>query len=89
MVTFFQLVSALPPPPGQTSNFDNPESLAKWNVVCVAVCLSITTTLFALRTYARMVIIKERLLEDCNSYSPHYRLFATADTSQTCAAQPG
>lgn len=56
---------ALKPPDGQTSNFDNPQSLLKWDAVAVSVCLSITTILFLLRVYVRAWIKKTWVLEDC------------------------
>ena len=59
---------ALPPPPGQSPNFANPESLLKWNTLCVSVCLSITTTVFFLRAYTRIAIKREWILEDCKSF---------------------
>ena len=58
---------ALPPPHGQSPNFANPESLSKWNTLCVSVCLSITTIAFSLRTYVRIAIKREWVVEDCKS----------------------
>lgn len=59
--------SALPPPDGQASNFDHPESLRKWNAVTVAVCLSIVTVLFVLRFYVRLFLKREWVFEDSKS----------------------
>lgn len=56
---------ALPPPSGQTSNFVDPESLWKWDVVAVTTCLFITTIVFSLRTYVRLGVKREWILEDC------------------------
>lgn len=58
------LIPALPPPPGQVSNFVNPESLWKWNVMTTTLCLFFVTVTFALRTYARLCVRREWLLED-------------------------
>ncbi|PGG99029.1 hypothetical protein AJ80_09419 [Polytolypa hystricis UAMH7299] len=47
----------LNPPPGITSNFENPErSLNQWNIVTQALCISLTTVFFALRMYTRKCI---------------------------------
>lgn len=62
---------ALPPPPGRLSNFENPESLLKWDILCVTICLSIATVVFVLRTWVRAVVSKQWILEDymcCISY---------------------
>ncbi|KAI4232872.1 MAG: hypothetical protein L6R40_007276 [Gallowayella cf. fulva] len=55
---------ALPPPPGRQPNFLHPDSLARWNVVCVSACLSITTLLFLLRSGVRLIIKRSWILED-------------------------
>ncbi|MCJ1423886.1 hypothetical protein MMC29_001771 [Sticta canariensis] len=59
-----QPTPALPPPPGQTSNFVNPDSLSKWTILCVTVCLSVTGIVFVLRTYVRVVAKRTWILED-------------------------
>lgn len=67
--TSFEIMEpALQPPHGQTPNFTNPDSLSKWNTLCVSVCLSITTTVFFLRAYTRIAIKREWILEDCESF---------------------
>ncbi|KAL6714542.1 hypothetical protein ACLMJK_007967 [Lecanora helva] len=55
---------AIPPPPGVTPDFETPQSLEKWNAVCVAVSLSICSTLFFLRCFVRLYIKREWRLED-------------------------
>lgn len=60
-------VVALPPPPGQVSNLIDPKSLATWNLVCVLVCLITTTTVLFLRSYVRLWMKREWILEDCES----------------------
>lgn len=64
-----RLTPALPPPPGQTSHFADPVSILKWGILRTAVCLSITTTVFLLRAWARTIISKQWILEDCKFFS--------------------
>ena len=59
---------ALAPPPGQVSNFINPKSLEKWNLVCVLVCLITTIIVLVLRTYVRLWMKRQWQLEDCERY---------------------
>jgi hypothetical protein len=59
------LTPALPPPPGQVSNFVNPESLWKWNIVTTTLCLFFVTLSFVLRSYVRAFIKREWRVEDC------------------------
>lgn len=61
-------VVALPAPPGQVSNLINPKSFASWNLVCVAICLVTTTTVFLLRSYVRLWIKRQWILEDCECF---------------------
>lgn len=56
---------ALPPPPGQASNLTNPTSFADWDLVCVVICLVTTTTVLILRSYVRLWIKRQWILEDC------------------------
>lgn len=59
----------IPPPPGVTPNFTNPESRA-WTVyVTSAVCLALTFILFAARMYSKFFVVKKRSIDDCK-YSP-------------------
>lgn len=64
-----QPTAAMDPPPGQTSNFDNPESLENWFILCVVTSISFTTILFFLRTYVRLVIKKQWILEDSKFFT--------------------
>jgi hypothetical protein len=65
------LTPALPPPPGQVSNYVNPDSLWKWNVLTTTLCLFFVTVAFALRTYVRGIIKRDWLFEDCK-YCSYY-----------------
>lgn len=62
-------VPAIKPPQGQLPNLVDPISLKNWNTVCVSVCLSISTIVFALRTYVRIYIKRQWILEDCECSS--------------------
>jgi hypothetical protein len=55
---------ALPPPPGQTSNFENPDSLAPRNNVAISIAIPLITILFILRVYSRVGIQKTWTIED-------------------------
>ena len=70
---------ALPPPKGIQSNFDDPETLKKWNNICISVCLSITTILFFLRNYVRLGIKREWTIEDCSFLSFTHKYVYVAD----------
>ena len=59
---------ALEPPSGHVSNFVNPKSLEKWNLVCVLVCLITTFTVLVLRTYVRLWMKRQWHLEDCEYF---------------------
>lgn len=83
-----KLVPALPPPPGHTSNFVNPESLYKWNVLCVTMCLVFTTLVFVPRTYVRLAIKREWILEDC-TFSLAVFIANLVDLVQICAVSRG
>lgn len=64
---------ALPPPPGETPNFVNPETLLKWEILTICLCLISTTIVFVLRTYVRISIKRSWILEDCkHSFSLDY-----------------
>ena len=62
-------VVALPPPLGQVSNLVDPKSFADWNIVGVVVCLATTTTILFLRSYVRLWIKRQWILEDCDYFS--------------------
>ncbi|KAI1371992.1 hypothetical protein F4677DRAFT_433680 [Hypoxylon crocopeplum] len=55
---------ALPPPPGETSNFENPPSLAQANNIAMGVAIPLTTIFFFLRVYVRIWIKRAWTLED-------------------------
>ena len=85
MTSFSNPTPALPPPSGQTSNFVNPESLLKWCVLCVSVCLAVTTLVFFLRMYVRVAVKREWILEDCKFLlCLHYRSFFSLLADMCC-----
>ena len=56
---------ALSPPPGVTSNFVNPESLTPQMNVAMGVAIPLVTVFFGLRAYARLVVRRVWIFEDC------------------------
>lgn len=62
-------IPAYPPPPGVTSNFKNPVSLAKTLVVVNVVFLSLMTIFVGLRIYTKHCIARKLGWDDCGCYS--------------------
>lgn len=60
-------IPAMPPPHGETSNFNHPDSLLSWDVIVISLCLSVTTILFLLRVYVRVFRKREWVSEDRES----------------------
>ena len=56
---------ALPPPPGVTSNFKNPPTLIRQNDIAMGISIPLVTIFFGLRSYARIVIKRTWITEDC------------------------
>jgi hypothetical protein len=63
---------AIAPPPGVLPNFVDPDTLWRWDVLCMTVCLFFTTVPFVLRCYVRMFIKREWVLEDCEYFRNCY-----------------
>ena len=59
------LTPVLSPPPGKPADFVDPDTLWKWNVLCQTACLSLSGTMFMLRTYVRWWVKRVWILEDC------------------------
>lgn len=59
------IVGGLPPPPGVHPNFVHPYSLQKYNIVCQAVCLPISTIFVLARMYTKTRILPPLGAEDC------------------------
>jgi len=55
---------AISPPAGHVAFGKNDDTLWRWNVLCVTVCLTITTLLFILRFYVRAFVKREWFWED-------------------------
>ncbi|MCJ1424105.1 hypothetical protein MMC29_001992 [Sticta canariensis] len=62
------IIGGLPPPPGVTPNFVNPESLHSEWVLMMSMCLAFTTIFVGLRLYTKLVIIKSHGWEDYTSF---------------------
>lgn len=64
-------VGAIPPPPGVTPNFENPEDvLYTINLVSQILSMVIITVFLALRVYVKMRVAPPFLLDDCESLRP-------------------
>ena len=44
-----------------------------WDIVCITVCLVFTTVFFILRTYVRLGVHKQWILEDCRYSLQNYQ----------------
>lgn len=56
---------AMAPPPGVVPNFENPESLRKWWILMMCMCMSFSTIFILLRLYTKLILIKSHAWEDC------------------------
>ena len=70
------LKPALKPPPGVESNFANPESLKSKNDIAMAVSITLTTILYFMRCYARIIIKKQWIVEDCENVISPYLVYS-------------
>ncbi|KAM0128503.1 hypothetical protein ACHAO1_008968 [Botrytis cinerea] len=59
---------ALPPPSGVTPNFVSPPSIARYNILCQAVCVPVVTLFVILRLYTRVFIHGKTTGDDLNHY---------------------
>lgn len=57
----------LPPPAGVSPNFQSPESRAYAVYIVASICLPLVVTFSGLRIYAKLVIMRKRTLDDCES----------------------
>lgn len=64
-------ISAMPPPPGVTSNFEDPVTLGPiWRAtICVSVALAVVS--LALRLYTRLYVTRSIGADDCRTLSEH------------------
>ncbi|KAM0795178.1 hypothetical protein BDR22DRAFT_894428 [Usnea florida] len=60
--------SAIPPPPGLTSNYVNPPSKAVWGTVTTSVCLTVATLLVAMRMYTKFKVLKNIGWDDYTTF---------------------
>jgi hypothetical protein len=62
---------AVPPPPGETSDIQNPkDALHTLNIAIMIVVLCLTTPLFTLRMYVRSILLRNMGTEECKSHLP-------------------
>ena len=59
---------ALEPPPGVSSNFNNPNSLRPFQVATASVCVARATLVIAARFCTKYVTSKRLQLEECTVY---------------------
>ncbi|KAH8594969.1 putative integral membrane protein PTH11 [Bisporella sp. PMI_857] len=57
-------MSAMPPPLGIESNFDNPPSLHAWTLGVGITCMALMTLAVSIRTYTKAVILRDMKHED-------------------------
>ena len=60
-------VAALPPPPGTTSNFADPEYIGTRLVVTAIVCPALAIPVLLLRLYTKRFLSARLHLEDCKT----------------------
>lgn len=60
-------IPSLPPPPGVTSNFKNPESKGYESIITTTICLSLMTPVFVLRLYSKAFVTRSLGWDDCKS----------------------
>lgn len=56
--------AALPPPQGQTSNFENPPNNNDLALKVCVLCLTVSSILLLVRSYTRIVVLKIFRVED-------------------------
>ena len=57
--------AVIPAPSGEVTDFDAPNELWKWNVLCQAMSLGVPGIMFLLRLYVRIWVKRVWILEDC------------------------
>ncbi|KAF6239004.1 hypothetical protein HO173_002876 [Letharia columbiana] len=66
----------LPPPPGQMSNFENPETRAPAIIIICSTCIALMWPIFLLRIYAKVWISHAFGWDDGQSTGPRGWIFA-------------
>jgi len=62
------IIGALPPPPGITPNFENPESIAYRVIIVAVIGPLLTIPICALRLYTKRNFLRAVGLDDCGSF---------------------
>ena len=57
--------AAVPAPSGESTDFNAPNELWQWNILCQSLCLGIPGILWMLRLYVRVWIKRVWIFEDC------------------------
>jgi hypothetical protein len=74
-------VSAIPPPPGVKPNIVDPKGQLDANTALHTICLTLVTSVVAIRLYTRIAITKASLgLDDCNVHKVFSILIFTDKT---------
>ena len=60
-----QITPAMPPPPGKTSNFVNPEYQGTKFIVVNCIFLPMAVVALAVRTWTRVFIVRNFRSDDC------------------------
>lgn len=80
---------ALPPPPGTTSNFDNPATLKGSMDIAMGVAIPLTTIFFFLRAYVRIFIKRQWIGEDWLALIAYIGTIAFCGTGAATMAHHG
>jgi hypothetical protein len=63
-------IPVIDPPPGVKSNFENPDSLHAVTLGIGVVSILIMSLVVGIRTYTKLVLLKNMAHEDCSSSHP-------------------
>lgn len=75
----FDHYPAHPPPPGVTSNFENPVSLAKPLIVVNVLFIALMTLIVFLRIYTKHFIVGQLWWDDCKWNRRYFSISNYAD----------
>lgn len=74
---------AMIPPPGVTSQFDDPPNLEQLTIAVFTICIFVATIAVVLRMWTKLLIIRQTTLDDCISSCPVGLKYNDTDTFQT------
>lgn len=86
----FNDIPFLSPPPGQVTNFENPESRALAITIICSICLALMWPVFLMRIYAKVWVIRAFGWDDGQSAGPLYwsLLKRIGSVFYTCYCEP-